>query len=238
MKLSLLIPVYNEEDILNATVDEIREYMEAAFPGEYEVIFINDGSSDASEEILKRSTGGPLRYVSYGENRGKGYAIRCGVKEALGDVILFTDCDLAYGTEVIKTFYDTLAAPDAPDGAVGSRILHKDGYASYTLGRKIVSRAYLLVLRLYGGLSLSDSQCGCKGFRREAAKRIFSLAEVDRFAFDFEAILLSQHLGMRLTEVPVAVLRHGKSSVRVVRDTLRMLGDLRRMKKRIKKIEK
>lgn len=238
MKLSLLIPVYNEEDILSSTIAEIRDYMKKTFVSEYEVIFINDGSSDRSEEILSSLCKEEIRFISYKENKGKGYAIRQGALAAEGDVVLFTDCDLAYGTDVIKAFYDVLSAEDAPDIAVGSRTKHKDGYASYSLKRKIVSRAYLVVLRVFGGLPLSDSQCGCKGFRLEAARRIFKNAEIDRFAFDFEAILLGLHFGMSFKEIPVAVERHGKSSVRVLRDTFRMLGDLRRMKKRIKRIPK
>ncbi len=238
MKLSLLIPVYNEEDILPSTVREVGDYMKETFGSDYEIIFINDGSHDSSEEILSACCREEIRFVSYGENRGKGYAIRKGVEAALGDVILFTDCDLAYGTGVIKTFYDALAPEGAPDIAVGSRTKHKNGYASYSFMRKIVSRTYLTVLRVFGGLPLSDSQCGCKGFRLAAAKRIFQNAEIDRFAFDFEAILLGLHFGMTFKEIPVAVERHGKSSVRVLRDTFRMLGDLRRMKKRIKRIEK
>ena len=237
MKLSLLIPVYNEEDILAATLREVSDYMQAVFSDDGEVIFINDGSKDASAKILEECTLPCVRFVSYPENRGKGYAIRRGVEEAKGDVILFTDCDLAYGTSVIKTFYDVLSAEGAPDIAVGSRAKHPDGYASYTLKRKIVSRAYLLVLRLFGGLTLSDSQCGCKGFRSSAAKKIFSLCEVDRFAFDFEAILIAQKMGATFSEIPVTVKRHGESKVHIVKDTLRMLRDLRKMKKRIKSLD-
>jgi dolichyl-phosphate beta-glucosyltransferase len=101
----------------------------------------------------------------------------------------------------------------------------------------VVSKVYLRVLRLFGGLKLSDSQCGCKGFRAPMAKRIFSHCEIDRFAFDFEAILIGQRAGATFCEVPVKVERHGESKVHVVRDTIRMLKDLRRMKKRIKRLD-
>ncbi|MBO7293553.1 MAG: glycosyltransferase, partial [Clostridia bacterium] len=186
------------------------------------------------EEAVSSFPDGAVRLVTYPENRGKGYAIRRGVEEARGEVIFFTDCDLAYGCRVIPEFYEILAAADAPDVAVGSRDLHPEGYDGYTLLRKLVSRAYLFVLRLFGGLRLSDSQCGCKGFRADTGKRIFSYCEVDRFAFDLEAILIGQKMGATFCEVPVKVLRHGESKVRIVRDTLRMLRDLRKMKKRIK----
>ena len=149
---------------------------------------------------------------------------------------MFTDCDLAYGTAVIREFYDAFAATGC-DVAVGSRPKHPEGYAGYTLLRKIVSRVYLGVLRFFGGLSLSDSQCGCKAFGGEIAKKIFSHCEVDRFAFDFEAILIGQKIGARFHEIPVKVINHGESKVHIIKDTLRMLSDLRRMKKRIKKLD-
>ncbi len=237
MKITLLIPMYNEAKTVGKTLHEVSSYMKETFSSDYEILFVNDGSRDGCERIVSEYPDSAVRLVSYGENRGKGHAIRTGVKEARGEVILFTDCDLAYGTGVIKEFYDVLAAEGGPDVAVGSRALHPEGYAGYTRLRRLVSRAYLLFLKVAGGLRLSDSQCGCKGFRAGVAKTIFSYAEVDRFAFDFEAILLGQRLGASFAEIPVKVERHGESKVRLIKDTLRMLRDLAKMKKRIKRLE-
>ena len=234
MKITLLIPMYNEKKIIKGTLDTLSAYMRDTFPeGEYEILFVSDGSTDGCADEVAAYPDPAVRLVSYTPNHGKGYAIRTGVGEARGDVIMFTDCDLAYGTAVIGEFYTALTAGDC-DIAVGSRPKHKEGYAGYTLLRRIVSRAYLLVLRLFGGLSLSDSQCGCKGFGGDMAKRIFSYCEIDRFAFDFEAILLGKRMGARFKEIPVKVINHGESKVNIIRDTLRMLRDLRKMKKRIR----
>ena len=229
--------MYNERNIIEDTLSRITVYMKETFREDYEILFVNDGSQDGCGEIVSAFPDDAVRLVSYPENRGKGYAIRRGVREARGEVIFFTDCDLAYGTSVISEFYGILSGEGAPDVAVGSRDLHPEGYAGYTPLRRLASRAYLFVLRLFGGLRLSDSQCGCKGFRADAAGRIFSFCEIDRFAFDFEAILIGQKLGASFREVPVKVLCHGESKVRIVRDTLRMLRDLRKMKKRIKKLD-
>ena len=236
MKITLLIPMYNEAKTVKATLDEVTSYMKEIFSSDYEILFVNDGSSDGCERIVSEYGDPAVRLVSYSENRGKGCAIRTGVLEALGDVIFFTDCDLAYGTGVIREFYDVLSRDGGCDVAVGSRALHPEGYAGYTPLRRLVSRAYLVFLKLAGGLRLSDSQCGCKGFRADVAKRIFSYAEVDRFAFDFEAILIGQRLGASFAEIPVKVERHGESKVHLIKDTLRMLRDLARMKKRIKSL--
>jgi dolichyl-phosphate beta-glucosyltransferase len=103
--------------------------------------------------------------------------------------------------------------------------------------RKLASKTYIKVLCIAGGFKLSDSQCGCKAFRGEAAKKIFSRCEVNGFAFDFEAILWSQRYGCKIVEMPVKIINHRESKVHVISDTFKMLRDLRKMKKRIRKAE-
>ena len=154
---------------------------------------------------------------------------------AEGDIVMFTDADLAYGTDVIKKVYETfLSNPDA-DMVIGSRNLSKDGYEGYTAIRKLASKVYIKVLSIIGGFKLSDSQCGCKAFSGKAAKEIFSRCEVDRFAFDFECILWAVKFGMKIVEMPVKIINHRESKVSVLRDSFKMVRDILKMKKRIKK---
>ena len=155
--------------------------------------------------------------------------------ESCGDVVMFTDADLAYGCDVIGRIYRIFKENENTDIVIGSRNIAKDGYEGYTLTRKLASKAYIKVLCIAGGLKLSDSQTGCKAFSGKAAKDIFSRCTVNGFAFDFEAILWAQKLGYKFTEMPVKVINHRESKVRLIRDTFRMLRDLRKMKKRIKK---
>ena len=150
---------------------------------------------------------------------------------------MFTDSDLAYGTDVIKKVAEAFEANPDCDLVVGSRNISKDGYEGYTFVRKLVSKTYLKVLKIVGGLKISDSQCGCKAFRGEAAKKIFSNCIVDRFAFDFEALLIAEKCRYKVCEIPVKVINHGDSKVNVLRDTFKMLRDLAKMKKRISKLE-
>ena len=93
------------------------------------------------------------------------------------------------------------------------------------------------MLCIAGGFKLSDSQCGCKAFTGEATQKIFSRCEVNSFAFDFEAILWAVKMKMKIVEIPVRVINHGESKVRIIRDTVKMLGDLSKMKKRIRKAQ-
>ena len=118
---------------------------------------------------------------------------------------------------------------------IGSRNLHKDGYEGYTFIRKLASKTYIKVLCLAGGFRLSDSQCGCKAFTRETVQAIFPRCEVNGFAFDFEAILWATKLKKTIVETPVKIINHRESKVNVLRDTFKMLKDLVKMKKRIKK---
>ena len=234
MKISLCIPMYNENSIIADTAKTLSEYMEKTFD-EYEILFSNDGSRDGCDKTVEALGLPNVRVVGYPDNKGKGCAVRTAMLEADGDVVMFTDADLAYGTDVIKRVYDAFVeSPDA-DIVIGSRNLSNDGYEGYTFIRKLASKTYIKVLCIAGGFKLSDSQCGCKAFRRDAVKKIFPRCEVNGFAFDFEAILWSVKLGMKIKEIPVKVINHRESKVRVLRATFKMLRDLRKMKKRIKK---
>lgn len=152
-------------------------------------------------------------------------------------VIMFTDADLAYGTEVIDRFARAFAQHRDTDIFIGSRNLSGDGYESYTFIRRIASKAYIRLLCIVGGFKLSDSQCGCKAFRAPTAEQIFSRMETDGFAFDFEALLLAGRLGSRIGEIPVSVINHRESKIRLGRDVFKMAHDLFKMKRRVSKIK-
>ena len=234
MKFSLVIPMYNEKSIIADTAKTLSDYMSAHFE-DYEILFSNDGSKDGCDEIVRELNLPNVRVTGYPNNQGKGCAVRTAVLEAKGDIVMFTDADLAYGTDVIARVAEKFAENPDADVVIGSRNLSKDGYEGYTLMRKIASKMYIKVLCIAGGFKLSDSQCGCKAFRGEAAQKIFSRCEVNGFAFDFEAILWATKLGKKIVETPVKIINHRESKVNIIKDTLKMLKDLRKMKKRIKK---
>ncbi|MBE6693940.1 MAG: glycosyltransferase [Ruminococcaceae bacterium] len=236
MKISLCIPMYNENSIIADTAKTLSEYMEKTFE-DYEIIFSNDGSRDGCDKTVEALGLPNVRVVGYPDNKGKGCAVRTAMLAADGDVVMFTDADLAYGTDVIKRVYDAFAENPDADLVIGSRNLSNDGYEGYTFVRKLASKIYIKVLCIAGGFNLSDSQCGCKAFRGDAVKKIFPRCEVNGFAFDFEAILWAVKMGMNIKEIPVKVINHRESKVRVIRDTFKMLRDLLKMKKRIKKAE-
>jgi dolichyl-phosphate beta-glucosyltransferase len=234
--------MYNESAIIADNAKRLWEYMESNFVNElgereYEIIYSNDGSTDSCADIVRDLNLPGIIVTGYDKNQGKGCAVRTAMLMAKGDVCMFTDADLAYGTDVIGQMVD--AFEDNPDSmlVIGSRNLSNDGYSNYTFVRKIASKMYIKVLCLVGGFKLSDSQCGCKGFRQEAVREIFPRLQVNGFAFDFEALLWASKLNYKISEMPVIVKVHGDSKVRILRDTFRMLRDIIKMKRRIKKTE-
>lgn len=228
--------MYNEASIIRSTACELSEYMKSNFE-DYEIIFSNDGSTDGCDKAVEELNLPCVSVIGYEKNMGKGYAVRSAMLAATGDIIMFTDADLAYGTGVIKRVYDTFVQNPDADMVIGSRNLSADGYEGYTAIRKIASKLYIKVLCIVGGFKLSDSQCGCKAFTSSAVKKIFPRCEVNRFAFDFECILWAVKYGMKIVEMPVKIINHRESTVHMVKDTIKMLRDLASMKKRIKKAE-
>ena len=236
MKISLCIPVYNEAKIIEDTAKKLHQYMSENFT-DYEILFADDGSTDGSSTLVEGMRLPNVRVVGYEKNRGKGCAVRTAMLAAEGDVIMFTDSDLAYGTDVIGRVVKEFDKDPSIDIVVGSRNLSADGYEGYTFLRKLASKVYLRVLCLVGGLKLSDSQCGCKAFRGEAAKRIFSHCVTDGFSFDFEAIMIAAKYGMRFAELPVKVVNHRDSKINLFADALRMLREFLGIKKRVRLLD-
>ena len=247
MKISVIIPMYNESSIIEDSIKKFHTYMENTFE-DFELIFVDDGSKDGCSEFVKAAEGklSGVRLIRYENNRGKGCAVRTGMLAASGDVAMFTDCDIAYGVEIIKNVYDYFVFDDekVKNGSVrtsvvvGSRNLTEDGYEGYTFIRKLASKIYIKVLCITAGFNLSDSQCGMKGFRTKDAKEIFSECETDGFAFDFEVLLTAKSKGFKMDEIPVKIINHRESKIHVLSDTFKMLGDLMRIKRRVKEKNK
>ncbi|MBE6541898.1 MAG: glycosyltransferase [Ruminococcaceae bacterium] len=244
MIYSVVIPMYNEKAIAESCVSELSDKLEEAalaFSFEYEIIVSDDGSTDGSGDIVRDYAAknpldhGKIRVITADRNRGKGSAVRLGMLEAAGDYILFTDSDLAYGVDscvdMLRQISDTKG-----DVLIGSRARHKEGYAGYTFIRKLASKVYMSLLAVSAGFSYSDSQCGIKVFKKSAAHKVFSMCEVDGWAFDFEALLIAEKAGFKIEEYPVKIINHRESKIRLVRDSLKMMRDISHIKKRISKL--
>ena len=232
-KLSVVIPMYNEIKNAVETAKTLKQYFDGKFPDrDYEIVFSDDGSTDGCGEAVKSLGLDNVRVVGYTDNRGKGSGVRTGVLASLGDAVVYTDCDLAYGCDAIYGIYAELNKTGS-DVVIGSRNLSADGYEGYTFLRKLMSKTYIKFISLIAGFRYSDSQCGIKCLRGEAAKKIFGKCTVDGFAFDLEVLILAGKLGMTVSEYPVRVINHHESDSKVnpVKDTLKMIRDVNKIKK-------
>ena len=234
MRLSVVIPMYNESLIVADTIRTLDGAMaQSVGGGNYELIFVSDGSKDDCAQIARSMTEAhpALKVLEYMPNRGKGCAVRTGILAAEGDFVLFTDCDLAYGTELIGKFLERFEQGGA-DVIIGSRTL--GGYDGYPFLRKLMSKTYLKVISVAAGFRHSDSQAGIKGFSQTAAKAIFGECEENGFAFDLEALMEADRQGYTVAELPAVIVNHRESTVNPIRDALRMLKQVSAIKKRQK----
>lgn len=233
MLLSVIIPMYNEENNVIGTAETLLDRLRKA-DIDFEIILSDDGSTDATAEkaAFLAAQNPEIRLIHYETNHGKGYSVRRGMLESLGDYAIFTDCDLAYGTDVILEILNELRTTDA-EICIGSRSLHPCGYSDYPMIRRILSETYIKIIKRHAGFVYSDSQCGIKGFSRAAANAIFEKCVIDGFAFDLEALILADILKLKIKEHPVRVLSHVSkaSKVHMFRDAVKMLRDVKVIKR-------
>ncbi len=225
--LTIVIPAYNETKRIGRTLEHIKQYL-GSKSFHAEVIVVNDGSTDDSEELLREASAGfPAMKVLRNEpNRGKGFSVRRGVLEAQGQFVLFTDADLSAPIEEADKLLVTLERAQA-DAAVGSRALQRELIGIHQpLLRELGGRMFNLLVRLATGLKIRDTQCGLKLFRRASTRRAFELQRSERFSFDFEVLFLIERLGGKLVEVPVRWDNDPATKVHVLRDATRAFIDL------------
>jgi dolichyl-phosphate beta-glucosyltransferase len=224
--LSLIFPCYNEAERLPQTLAAYLARLPRE-PGAVEVLVIDDGSTDQTFAVARAiaARDDRVRVIRSQPNHGKGYGVRTGVLQANGELIVFTDADGSYGPgEVARV---TAALADAPV-AIGSRPV---GWATGPPARRLASRLFNRAIRALLGLPFADTQCGLKGFRRQAALEVFGRSRLDGFAFDVEVLFLARRLGLRVGEVPVRAEERDGSRVQLVVDALGMLGDVLRVRR-------
>jgi dolichyl-phosphate beta-glucosyltransferase len=225
--LTVVVPAYMEQDRIGHTVTRLKADLDtlAAYGG-LEVLVVDDGSTDDTAAVAE--TAGAT-VVVHPENRGKGAAVRSGVLAASGRTIAFTDADLAYAPDQIPDLVELVE--QGWDVVVGSR-RHTDTTTLVRARRlrEIGGRAINLLTRAVLLGQYRDTQCGLKAFRSDVARLIFAHTRVDGFAFDVEVFHLVERYHLSLAEVPVRVENSARSTVRVVRDALRLVRDLFRVR--------
>jgi dolichyl-phosphate beta-glucosyltransferase len=233
-RLSIVVPAFNEETRLPATLERLAAFATAHLEAA-EIIVVDDGSRDRTraraEELVQGLTNEKVRLAVLGlpENRGKGAAVREGMLAAREPFVLMSDADLSTPIEELPALADALEGFDVVLGsraARGAKITQRQ-----PLYRELMGKTFNKLVRVLVTGGIADTQCGFKLFRREAAQAIFSRAKVDRFAFDVEALFLARKLGFRICEVPVRWHNSPATTVHALRDSSRMFADLLRIRR-------
>lgn len=226
-RLSVVIPAYNEESRLGATLDAIAAYLgERDFS--HELIVVDDGSTDGTAEVAEPRPA--VRLLRNEVNRGKGYSVRRGMQEARGELILFADAD---NSTPIEELAKLLAAVEqGADIAIGSRGLPESVLeVRQPAYREYMGRLFNLLVRALTGLAFRDTQCGFKLLRRDAARELASRQTLDGWAFDVELLHLAvRKRGYTVTEVPVRWINSPRTTLNAATDSLGMLREVLRVK--------
>jgi len=228
--ISIVIPAYNESARLNSTLNRVLDFVRQQ-AWDAEVLVVDDGSADNTAEIVRAyaQKDAIVRLLQNPGNRGKGYSVRNGVLNAAGDIVLFTDADLSAPIEEAPKLLQALA--DGADVAIGSRWARSELQTRrQSVARQVLGRIFNLLARGLLQLNFKDTQCGFKAFRREAARAVFPLQQIDRWGFDPEILFLAQKQGYRVVEVPVVWAHDDRTRINPIADGSRMVADMLRIR--------
>jgi len=225
---SVAIPCFNEAARIGDTVRSTLDYLSAESP-DAELIVVNDGSTDATSTIVREALSGAkiqTRLLENFPNRGKGAAVRTGLRAATKPIGLFFDADLSTPLSEIPKVVEPVANGDV-DLAFGSRALDRKLIGiRQPWRREQAGRVFNLIVRLATGMPFWDTQCGFKAFRLDVCRPILEKARTVGFAFDVELLFLAYQAGLRLREIPVRWNHAEGSKVHVIHDSLRMLREV------------
>jgi len=225
-KYSIIIPAFNESGRIPATLDSVISCVRS-HGWDAEVIVVNDGSSDATADVVREiaKSAPELRLIENPGNRGKGYSVKSGILHALGDVVMFTDADLSSPMEEAERLFAAIAA--GADIAIGSRWLESTRQTHrQPLYRQFFGRCFNAVTRAIMQLPFADTQCGFKAFTRHAAQTVFQLQTIERWGFDPEILFIALKRGFRVVEVPVSWAHDARTRMSYLRDGMTMLQEL------------
>ena len=200
-EISVLMPAYNEGKTLE---EAVKRTMKELGRLDYEIIIINDGSQDNTEEVAKIlcEQYPNVHLVSYSTNRGKGYALKQGFKRSRGNIIVFLDSDLDIPPFQIHRFLRVLKK--GYDVVIGSKYL-PGARVDYSPKRRLFSVLYNTLVRILLNLNVTDTQVGLKAFRRQALEKAFSKILVKRYAFDVELLTVINMYNYRICEIPIKI---------------------------------
>jgi dolichyl-phosphate beta-glucosyltransferase len=241
VSLSLVIPAYNEERRLPASLRDIQSFFKQV-SDEPEVLVIVEKSTDQTVAKAQAAIQGDARFrvIDNQVHKGKGFAVKSGMLKAQGEIVIFMDADLSTPLAEVYAFMQHFNEHPETDVIIGSRaeaksqVVKKQSWLRRNMGRifnKFVKATALKALPP----GIADTQCGFKAFRKQACQEIFSRQKTDGFAFDVEILMLASALGYKIDVRPVRWVNSPDSKVRILIDPLKMLLDLFRIRRLVQR---
>lgn len=237
--ISYILPVYQAESFIYENLRRFSEYCSESGLAS-EIIAVNDGSTDRTNEkieayVRENRDSTFIKYINLQKNKGKGLAIKKGIEAAEGEYIVFTDCDLQYSFENIKSLVSALIK-DGRKVVLANR-MHKDSIykirsenLTYIYVRHTAGRIYNLLINTLTGLHLEDTQAGLKGFDITTAKLLFNKMTVSGFAFDVEILVCASENNIKIVSVPIVFnLDEEMTTVNFIKQIVVMTFDLLRI---------
>lgn len=235
--ISIVIPAYEEEARLSEPLRQIFGFIESAKLSA-EIIVVDDGSRDKTSETAEKVCAEfpeiQSKVVRYAENRGKGFAVKTGLLASSADIAVFSDADLSTPIEEIDKLVKPIRDGEV-DVAFGSRALDRTLIGTHQPWRREQGGKVMnLIIRTMSGLKFFDTQCGFKAFNMKKFRPLLEVMTIDRFGFDVEFLFVAQYHKLKLKEIPVRWNNVEGSKVSVVRDTRRMISELKEIRRNAK----
>lgn len=227
-EISIIIPVYNDAAHIGKSIDALLNWVRSENTNA-EIIIVNDGGLDETAEIVDKKSKEyqEIKFLNRRTNKGKGASVREGMRAASGNVIIFTDADLPYGTKHFKKIIEELQS--GADLVIANRNLASNiqsPTSNVSLLRLFTHLGFAFLVRQLLHLEFTDTQAGLKGLTKKAADQLLPKLKIDRFAFDLELLVKAERAWLKIKEVPVVLENIGKSNISVLRDSFQMLKDI------------
>lgn len=231
--LSIIVPAFNEQERIGNSIHKILDYIKGENLNA-ELIVVDDGSEDNTCETAKNACAGfpelLTKVIRYEQNRGKGYAVKTGLREARGATAVFSDADLSTPIEELPKLVEPIERGEF-DLTFGSRALDRNLIGTHQPWRREQSgKVFNLMVRVLTGLPFSDTQCGFKAFRMSKFRPLLDKMKIERFGFDVEFLYVANFSGLRLKEIPVRWNHCDGSKINVFRDSRKMFWEINQIR--------
>jgi glycosyltransferase involved in cell wall biosynthesis len=231
MNVEVVVPVHNEERVLEASIRSLYSHLAHEFPFSGRITIADSASTDSTLAIARALAAElPGIHVIHLDEKGRGRALRAAWAASRADVLAYMDVDLSTDLNALLPLVAPLLSGHS-DLAIGSRLIH-GARVERSPKRELISRAYNFLLRLRLGSRVSDAQCGFKAGRRQAIQTLLPAVENEHWFFDSELLHLAEQSGLRIHEVPVDWTEDPDSRVHVVATAIEDLRGIARLRRR------